>query len=141
MIKFDNIDFVEAVLVEFFVCCFYGFEKIKIFFIDRILIIGFGLIGFIMFEFVKMYGVDNIFGYEVDEFRKNVVKDYGVKVIVDEDCSEESFDVVIECVGIKESIEMVFKKLGKGGRVLVFFVLLLIVVIEICLFEMFRKEV
>ncbi|AEM74389.1 zinc-dependent alcohol dehydrogenase family protein [Caldicellulosiruptor acetigenus] len=139
-IKFDNIDFAEAALAEPLACCLHGLEKIKIFPTDRILIIGFGPIGLIMLELVKMYGADNIFGYEVDEFRKNVAKDYGVKAIVDEDCSEENFDVVIECAGTKESIEMAFKKLGKGGRVLVFSVPSPTVATEICPFEMFRKE-
>lgn len=139
-IKFENIDFAEAALAEPLACCLHGLDRIKIFPTDKVLIIGFGPIGLIMLELVKMYGADNIFGYEVDDFRKNVAKEYGVKAIVDEYRSEENFDVVIECAGAKESIEMAFKKIGKGGRVLVFSVPSPNVTTEICPFEMFRKE-
>ncbi|BCS81955.1 zinc-dependent alcohol dehydrogenase family protein [Anaerocellum diazotrophicum] len=139
-IKFDNIDFAEAALAEPLACCLHGLNRIKIFPTDKVLIIGFGPIGLIMLELIKMYGADNIFGYEVDNFRKNVAKSYGVKVIVDENWEEESFDVVIECAGTKESIEMAFKKIGKGGRILVFSVPSPVVATEIYPFEMFKKE-
>ena len=138
-ILFEDIDFEEAALAEPLACCLHGIKKLEIKPIDKVLVIGLGPIGLIMLEILKLYGVSNVYGYEIDEFRKEIAKRQGIKEIIDKS-TDEKFDIVIECAGTKESIEMAFKKLQRGGQLLVFSVPSPKTDVLINPFEMFKKE-
>jgi len=138
-ILFEDIDFEEAALAEPLACCLHGIKKLEIKPIDKVLVIGLGPIGLIMLEILKLYGVSNVYGYEIDEFRKEIAKRQGIKEIIDKS-TDEKFDIVIECAGTKESIEMAFKKLQRGGQLLVFSVPSPKTNVLINPFEMFKKE-
>ncbi|WAM31256.1 zinc-dependent alcohol dehydrogenase family protein [Caldicellulosiruptor naganoensis] len=138
-IVFEDISFEEAALAEPLACCLHGIEKLEIKATDKVLIIGLGPIGLIMLEILKLYGVYNLYGYEIDDFRKEVAKGQGIKDIIEES-TDERFDIVIECAGTKESIEMAFEKLEKGGQLLVFSVPSPKTNVLINPFEMFKKE-
>jgi len=138
-ILFEDIDFEEAALAEPLACCLHGIKKLEINPIDKVLIIGLGPIGLIMLEILKLYGVSNVYGYEIDGFRKEIAKRQGIKEIIDKS-TDEKFDIVIECAGTKESIEMAFKKLQRGGQLLVFSVPSPKTNVLINPFEMFKKE-
>lgn len=139
-ILFKNIEFEEAALAEPLACCLHGVRKLDINPTDKVLIIGLGPIGLIMLEILlKLYGVYNVYGYEIDEFRKEVAKKHGIRDIIDKD-ADERFDIVIECAGTKESIEMAFERLERGGQVLVFSVASPGTSVLVNPFEMFRKE-
>jgi len=138
-ILFEDIEFEEAALAEPLACCLHGIKKLEIKPIDKVLIIGLGPIGLIMLEILKLYGAYNVYGYEIDEFRKEIAKWQGIKGIIEEN-TDEKFDIVIECAGTKESIEMAFEKLQKGGQLLVFSVPSPKTNVLINPFEMFKKE-
>ncbi|AZT91127.1 alcohol dehydrogenase [Caldicellulosiruptor changbaiensis] len=138
-ILFEDIEFEEAALAEPLACCLHGIRKLEINPTDKVLVIGLGPIGLIMLEILKLYGVYNIYGYEIDDFRKEIAKRQGIKEIIVED-TDEKFDIVIECAGTKESIEMAFEKLQKGGQLLVFSVPSPKTNVLINPFEMFKKE-
>lgn len=138
-ILFEDIEFEEAALAEPLACCLHGIKKLEIKPIDKVLVIGLGPIGLIMLEILKLYGVYDVYGYEIDEFRKEIAKRQGIKEIIDES-TDEKFDIVIECAGTKKSIEMAFEKLQKGGQLLVFSVPSPKTNVLIDPFEMFKKE-
>ncbi|WP_045170409.1 zinc-dependent alcohol dehydrogenase family protein [Caldicellulosiruptor morganii] len=138
-ILFEDISFEEAALAEPLACCLHGIEKLELKATDKVLIIGLGPIGLTMLEILKLHGVDKIYGYEIEEFRKEVARAQGIKDIIDAN-DDSKFDIVIECAGTKESIEMAFEKLEKGGQLLVFSVPSPRTEVFIKPFEMFRKE-
>ncbi|WP_039766287.1 MULTISPECIES: zinc-dependent alcohol dehydrogenase family protein [unclassified Caldicellulosiruptor] len=138
-ILFEDIEFEEAALAEPLACCLHGIRKLEINPTDKVLVIGLGPIGLIMLEILKLYGAYNVYGYEIDEFRKEIAKWQGIKGIIEEN-TDEKFDIVIECAGTKESIEMAFEKLQKGGQLLVFSVPSPKTNVLINPFEMFKKE-
>lgn len=140
-IRFDNIDFGEAALAEPLACCLHGVERLKIIKpTDKVLIIGLGPIGLIMLEILKSVGVTEVYGYEIDKFRKDMALRQGVKRIIEAD-TDEKFDIVIECAGVKQSIEMAFKLADKGAQVLIFSVPSPNINVLLNPFEMFKKEV
>lgn len=137
----DLMTYEEAALVEPLGCVLHGFKKIHLSPLSKVLIIGGGFIGQLFLQLVKKQHVDSIIVSEPAENKKELLIHLGAdEVIHPMGASLLEADVVIECVGRPESMELAVKSAAKGGQVLLFGVSAPETTISISPFEIFSKE-
>ncbi|MDN3017233.1 zinc-dependent alcohol dehydrogenase family protein [Paenibacillus sp. BSR1-1] len=144
----NSISFEEASLIEPLGCVIHGIEQIKIQPGSSVLVIGGGFIGQLMLQMTKMYGANPVVISEPDETKHSLLYDYGADQVVsplsgtfDDWVSQTGgFDIVIECVGRKETMEQAVKASQKGAQILFFGVAAPDTKISISPFEVFAKE-
>lgn len=142
----DEMTYEEAALVEPLGCVLHGMRKIKISSLSRVAIIGGGFIGQLFLQLVKHQHVDSVIVSEPDKTKWKLLRSLGADHVIDP--SEQSFiesvaggvDVVIECVGKKDSMETSVQLAKKGGQILLFGVASPQTKISISPFEIFNKE-
>lgn len=90
---------------------------------------------------LKLQNVDSIAVCEPSESKKEILKELGADKVIDPlDNLTLEADIVIECVGRPESMELAFKSAGKGEQVLLFGVAAPDAAISVSPFEIFSKE-
>ncbi|MGG3560923.1 zinc-dependent alcohol dehydrogenase family protein [Neobacillus rhizosphaerae] len=137
----DSITFEEAALVEPLGCVLHGFRKLQLSPLSRVLIIGGGFIGQLFLQLVKGQNVESITVSEPAENKKSRLYKLGAdKVVNPMDALHIEADVVLECVGRKESMQFAFAAAAKGGQVLLFGVSSPETSISVSPFEIFSKE-
>ncbi|MDQ6594988.1 zinc-dependent alcohol dehydrogenase family protein [Bacillus salipaludis] len=137
----DGMTFEEAALVEPLGCVLHGFKKITLSPLSNVLIIGGGFIGQLFLQLVKGQNVQSITMSEPAENKRELLYKFGAdKVVHPVDAIDLHVDVVIECVGRPESMELAVKSAGKGGQVLLFGVAAPETRISVSPFEIFSKE-
>ncbi|MDP4172052.1 MAG: zinc-dependent alcohol dehydrogenase family protein [Bacillota bacterium] len=137
----EQMTFEEAALVEPLGCVLHGFKKIHLSPLSKVLIIGGGFIGQLFLQMVKHQNVASIIVSEPAENKKELLYKLGAdEVVHPSDVSALEADVVIECVGRPESMELAMKSAGKGGQVLLFGVAAPETTISVSPFEIFSKE-
>ncbi|MEO2076700.1 MAG: zinc-dependent alcohol dehydrogenase family protein [Bacillus sp. (in: firmicutes)] len=137
----DVMTFEEAALVEPLGCVLHGFRKINLSPLSKVLIIGGGFIGQLFLQLVKHQHVQSIVVSEPAENKKELLYQLGADEVVHPlDAAKLEADVVIECVGRPESMELAVKSAAKGGQVLLFGVAAPDTMISVCPFEIFSKE-
>ncbi|MDR6121409.1 L-iditol 2-dehydrogenase [Bacillus sp. SLBN-46] len=137
----DEMTFEEAALVEPLGCVLHGFRKITLTPLSRVLIIGGGFIGQLFLQLVKQQHVQSIVVSEPADNKRELLYQLGADDVVQPmDAAKLEADVVIECVGRPESMELAVKSAAKGGQVLLFGVAAPDTVISVSPFEIFSKE-
>ncbi|MEH7082168.1 zinc-dependent alcohol dehydrogenase family protein [Neobacillus drentensis] len=137
----DAMTFEEAALVEPLGCVLHGFKKVRFSPLSRVLIIGGGFIGQLFLQLVKNQKVQSITVIEPAENKRELLYQLGAdEVVHPENASNLEVDVVIECVGRGESMELAVQSAAKGGQVLLFGVAAPETVISVSPFEIFSKE-
>lgn len=144
----DSMTFEEGSLVEPLGCVIHGIEQITIKPGDAFLVIGGGFIGQLMFQMGKLYGAYPVVVSEPDELKHPLLYELGADMVVnplndglDSFVKEHGgFDIVIECVGRKESMEQSVSVARKGAQILFFGVAAPDTQISILPFEVFSKE-
>jgi 2-desacetyl-2-hydroxyethyl bacteriochlorophyllide A dehydrogenase len=111
-------------------CCLRGIEHADIKQGNIVVIIGGGSIGLLMVQLVRNAGASKIILVEPDSYKQKLgielgadysLSPYNEKIIEEiKELTDSQVDVVIECVGSKDSVERAIKMAGKGGRVIIF---------------------
>lgn len=137
----DQMSFEEAALVEPLGCVLHGFKKIHLSSLSKVLIIGGGFIGQLFLQLVKQQNVQSITVSEPADNKRELLYTLGAdEVIHPSKATNLVVDVVIECVGRAESMELAVKSAAKGGQVLLFGVAAPETVISVSPFDIFSKE-
>jgi L-iditol 2-dehydrogenase len=137
----EHMTFEEAALVEPLGCVLHGLKKIDLSSLSKVLIIGGGFIGQLFLQLVKQQNVQSIIVSEPADNKRELLYKLGADEIIHPmDASKLEVDVVIECVGRPESMELAVKSVGKGGQVLLFGVAAPETIISVSPFEIFSKE-
>ncbi|WP_034333379.1 zinc-dependent alcohol dehydrogenase family protein [Bacillus sp. J37] len=139
----DELSYEEGAMIEPLGCVLHGFNQIKVWPGASVLIIGGGYIGLMMLQVAKMYGASPLIVSEPDVTKHELAIQLGAtKAVSPEELerNKDGFDVVIECVGRKESMTQAVKMAKKGGTVLLFGVSSPDTKIEIQPFDIFSKE-
>ncbi|WP_066192142.1 MULTISPECIES: zinc-dependent alcohol dehydrogenase family protein [Gracilibacillus] len=138
----DQMTFEEAALVEPLGCVLHGYKKLTIRPTDHILIIGGGFIGQLFLQLVKQQGTAKITVSEPMTDKHDKLKQLGATDTISPDAVSDAApaDIVIECVGRKDSVETAIQQAKKGGQVLLFGVASPELKAEIAPFEIFSKE-
>ncbi|WP_188993062.1 zinc-dependent alcohol dehydrogenase family protein [Paenibacillus nasutitermitis] len=141
----DSLSFVEGAMVEPLGCVLHGFKKVDIRPIHTVLLIGGGFIGQLFLQLVKRQGVARIVVSEPAIEKHEALLALGADEVVQPTALiveqlMARFDIVIECVGRKESMELAFDAASKGGQVLLFGVANPSTQIQVSPFAIFTKE-
>jgi 2-desacetyl-2-hydroxyethyl bacteriochlorophyllide A dehydrogenase len=137
----DQMNFEEAALVEPLGCVLHGFKKIHLTSLSKVLIIGGGFIGQLFLQLVKQQNVQSIIVSEPAKNKTGLLYQLGAdEVIHPLNTADLEVDVVIECVGRPESMELAVTSAAKGGQVLLFGVAAPETTISVSPFEIFSKE-
>ena len=139
----DELSYEEGAMIEPLGCVLHGFNQIKVWPGASVLIIGGGYIGLMMLQVAKMYGTSPLIVSEPDVTKHELATQLGATdAVIPEELErrKDGFDVVIECVGRKESMTQAVKMAKKGGTVLLFGVSAPNTKIEVQPFDIFSKE-
>jgi L-iditol 2-dehydrogenase len=126
----NDFDLSIAAFSEPLSCCLRGIEHSDIKPGNTIVIIGGGSIGLLMVQLVRIAGASQIILIEPDLDKQKLGIDLGADFTFspyDEkifeqiiDLTHNRIDVVIECVGNKNTVDNAIKIAGKGGKVVIF---------------------
>lgn len=126
----NDFDLSLAVFAEPLSCCLRGIEHAAISPGNSVIIIGGGPIGLLMIQLVKNAGASRVILIEPDPHKQKLGIELGADYSlnpVEENISEKineitdfQVDIVIECVGDKNSVDQAIKLAGKGGKVVIF---------------------
>lgn len=139
----DEMSFEEGAMIEPLGCVLHGFSQINIQPGTSVLVVGGGYIGLMMLQMAKVYGAFPIIVSEPDQTKHKLALQLGADEAVTPeqlDQNTEGFEIVIECVGRKESMEQAVKMAKKGGEILLFGVSAPDTKMEIHPFDIFSKE-
>lgn len=141
----DEMSMEEAALVEPLGCVLHGFKKLMITPNSSVLIIGGGFIGQLFLQLVRSKGASQIIVAEPVESKHKLLYRLGANIVINtkqqntEDLQDKA-DIVIECVGRAETMELACDAARKGGQVLLFGVSSPETEISISPFKIFSKE-
>lgn len=121
----DNLDLEVAAFAEPLSCVIHGLDLLNIKSGSNVAIYGMGSIGLLMLQMIKLLGASTVIAIEREEGKRNLAlqmkADYAV---TDTDIAELSekinVDYVIECIGLKNTMEQAIKIAGKNAKVLLF---------------------
>ena len=126
----NDFDLSIAAFAEPLSCCLRGIEHAAISPGNSVVIIGGGPIGLLMIQLVKNAGASRIILIEPDAHKQKLGIELGADYYlspVEENISEKineltdsQIDVVIECVGNKNTVDQAINLAGKGGKVVIF---------------------
>lgn len=141
----EKLDLRTAALAEPLSCVIHGLDLIQIQSGATVVIYGLGSIGSLMVQMVKRAGAAKIIVVEREPEKQKLAVKLGADTAVDdrkilELAKECNIDVVIECIGLKSTMEQAVKIAGKNAKVLLFGLGDPEQPIEINQFEAYTKE-
>jgi len=140
----NQMSYIEGALIEPLGCVLHGLEKLDLRANSTVLIIGGGFIGQLFLQLVKQQGVAKIVVSEPVEAKRERLLQLGAHSVIqpglNSQLSPMMADVVIECVGRQETMELAVNSAKKGGQVLLFGVSSPDTRISVSPYEIFSKE-
>ncbi|TDF97471.1 zinc-dependent alcohol dehydrogenase family protein [Paenibacillus piri] len=141
----DTMSYIEGAMVEPLGCVLHGFRKVDIRPTHTVLLIGGGFIGQLFLQLVKRQGAARIIVSDpaVEKHAGLLALGADEAVVPAGEALERlqnSADVVIECVGRQQSMELAIQAARKGGQVLLFGVASPDTQIAVSPFAIFAKE-
>lgn len=141
----DQLSYIEGAMVEPLGCVLHGFKKLDIRPTHKVLLIGGGFIGQLFLQLVKQRGVARIIVSDPAVEKHAALLALGAEEVVlpageSLEKLKDSADVVIECVGRQQSMELAIQAARKGGQVLLFGVASPDTQIQVSPFAVFTKE-
>ncbi len=126
----EEMPFAVGAMCEPLSCCLHGMDLAEVKTGDAVVIIGGGTIGLIMVQLARLSGAAMVAVLEPMEERRKMALEAGADLAVDslnqevkpalEEANFGNVDVVIECVGRKETMLQAIDLAGKGGRAVLF---------------------
>jgi len=126
----QNFNLHNAAFTEPISCCLRGIEQADIKPGETVVIVGGGAIGLIMVQLAKISGAANVILVEPVEFKRELGLKLGANSVLDpnevnfidhyDEITKLVSDVIIECVGSKDTVELSFQLSRKGSRVIIF---------------------
>lgn len=127
----DHISFDEASMIEPLACCVRAWNKIKFKQGDSVAILGAGPTGMMHIMLSKIFGMEDVFCFDINSFRLSFAKQFGItECILSTDPSahqkilaktgNRGVDVVIVSTGSLNAIAQSIELVRKGGTVVLF---------------------
>lgn len=126
----DNLSFEHAAMVEPVACCLHGIDRCNIHQGDTVAVIGAGSIGQIMLQLALGAGAARVVVIEPVEEKRMKAIEQGAFLVIDpfqedvqkvvEEAGINSIDVVIECVGRSDTMEMAVDIASNMATVMLF---------------------
>lgn len=121
----DSLDLKYAAFVEPLSCVVHGLDLISIDSGKTVVMYGMGAIGSLMLQLICFSGVSQVIVVEREPEKRKLALELGAARAVSdseiEKISEEvNIDYVVECIGLKETMEQAIQIAGKKGKILLF---------------------
>ena len=127
----DSMTFEEAAMIEPLACCIRSWNKIQVTNGDSVAIFGMGPTGMMHVMLSKVYGLSDIFCFDINDFRLNFAKKFGITDAIKSDDPEaynkilsktqnRGVDVAIVATGNLEAVTQAIDFVRKGGTVVLF---------------------
>jgi len=146
----QDLAFEYAAMVEPLACCLHGVDRSGIRPGDTVAIIGFGSIGQMIFQLVRCAGAARIIVIEPIAEKRRIAEAMGAYQVIDPHAAQVEQELlqagvqinsVIECVGLKATMEMAVEIAGNRATVMLFGLTPPETKLEILAFEqIFKKE-
>lgn len=147
----DHLSFEEGAMAEPLACCLHGMDLTGVTTGSTVMIIGGGTIGLIMLQLAKLSGASTLICLEPVAAKRETAKKLGADIAIDplsqpvqevlDSYGVRHIDAVVECVGLKSTMEDAIKYAGKGGTAMMFGLTDPNCTIPLMPFEVFKKEV
>jgi L-iditol 2-dehydrogenase len=124
----DDMSWDQGVLIEPLAVAVHGVQRVERISGKSVLVLGAGTIGLMTIAVLSAYGAGKIIVSDLNDKRLELAKEFGADVVVNparESLADvvrqqtQELDVVIECVGIGETINQGIVLLRKGGDLVV----------------------
>lgn len=121
----DSLDLEAAAFTEPLSCSIHGLDLIQIKSGKTVVIYGMGSIGSLMLQLIKSSGASEIIVIEQEAEKRALALELGATLAVTDQeietiAQEINIDYVVECIGLKETMEQAIRIAGKNGKVLLF---------------------
>lgn len=141
----EKLDLKAAAFAEPLSCVIHGLDLIQIQSGSTVAIYGLGSIGSLMVQMVRRAGAAKIIVIEREPEKQELARELGADRAVDDleilkVAQEMNIDYVIECIGLKSTMEQAVKIAGKKAKVMLFGLGDPEQTIEINQFEAYTKE-
>lgn len=117
----------ESVFVEPLSCAIHGADKANIQLGDAVVVVGGGTVGLLMLQLVKSAGAARVLVVEPLQFKRDIARKVGADLCIDPsnqdvreavlDLTGVGADVVIECVGKPQTVQLALQLVRRGGTV------------------------
>ncbi|MGO3608242.1 MAG: zinc-dependent alcohol dehydrogenase family protein [Enterococcus sp.] len=121
----DSLDLETAAFTEPLSCAIHGLDLIQIQSGKTVVMYGMGAIGSLMLQLIKYSGAGEIIVVEQEAEKRELALKLGASLAVTDQeiealSKELNIDYVVECIGLKQTMEQAIKIAGKNGKVLLF---------------------
>ena len=127
----DSMTFEEAAMIEPLACCIRSWNKIQVTNGDSVAIFGMGPTGMMHVMLSKVYGLSDIFCFDINDFRLNFAKKFGITEAIKSDDPEaynkilsktqsRGVDVAIVATRNLDAVIQAIEFVRKGGTVVLF---------------------
>lgn len=121
----DSLDLEKAAFTEPLSCALHGMDLIHMESGKRVAMYGMGAIGSLMLQLIRLTGPRELIVIEREEEKRKLALELGATMAVTEQeieeiAARENIDYVIECIGLKSTMEQAIEIAGKNAKVLLF---------------------
>lgn len=143
-----GVDMKAAALAEPLSCCLHGIDLLAIQPGQKVALVGFGAIGAMMLQLIRLAGAGEIIVLETNEAKREAALAMGAsrflspadEAAVAELVATTNIDRVIECVGVSPAQKTALRVAGKGATVVLFGVADEADVLPVSVYDAFTKE-
>lgn len=121
----DSLDLEDAAFTEPLSCAIHGIDLLHMQSGMNVALFGMGSVGSLMLQLVMLTGPAKVIVCEREPNKQQIALDMGASMAVDDTqiedvCKEINADYVIECIGLKSTMEQAIRVAGKNAKVLLF---------------------
>lgn len=121
----DSLDLETAAFTEPLSCAVHGLDLIQIESGKTVAMYGMGAIGSLMLQLIKYSGASEVIVIEREAEKRALALELGATLAVTDQeieavAQSKNIDYVVECIGLKSTMEQAIKVAGKNGKVLLF---------------------
>ncbi|MFV0380916.1 MAG: zinc-dependent alcohol dehydrogenase family protein [Breznakia sp.] len=121
----DNLDLESAAFAEPLSCAIHGMDLLEIKSGKTVVLYGLGAVGSLMLQLINLTGPHQIIVVEKEIAKKEIALKLGADEVVDDmeivkRSNAINIDYVIECIGLKKTMEQSIEIAGKNSKVLLF---------------------
>ncbi|MGM0167077.1 chlorophyll synthesis pathway protein BchC [Enterococcus sp. AZ135] len=121
----DSLDLETAAFTEPLSCAVHGLDLIQIESGKTVAMYGMGAIGSLMLQLIKYSGASEVIVIEREAEKRALALELGATLAVTDQeieavAQSKNIDYVVECIGLKSTMEQAIKIAGKNGKVLLF---------------------
>ena len=128
----DNVTYEEAAMIEPLACCIRGLNKSRVKIGDSVAVFGAGPTGLMFINLLRLFGVNKIFLFDINEYRLNFLKDsdnlfkfnllknHDFKDVINANTNEIGVDISIIATSNVDALINSIDITRKGGKLLLF---------------------